>query len=293
MLILSYFDRTLGPRVFLTNPDNLINEIKKEYVDQIVSLLNSDNKGFFTHTFSPELKTANFLFTIDSKWARGRNELVMISVIISEEEPEYDVYEKTLSKFQSKLREMPEIFKAFYNNGTPEGQSEAVAEKLNQIKSALDDLYKIVLVKRIETEGQLIAFSKLRENKSIGLSKDLINKIAKLTNEKKNCFLVYRTRGEAVKLDIIPVDSERIFDLIIIFGEQMTIKIIQQISQAFSKFQQEVSMIFTSGICYELDKCIYEVYINTELENLNEILDEIYKIPGIIEIDVKLIELKI
>ncbi|MFX0070965.1 MAG: hypothetical protein ACFFAO_07740, partial [Candidatus Hermodarchaeota archaeon] len=102
----------------------------------------------------------------------------------------------------------------------------------------------------------------------------------------------FRTRGEAMKIDLIPVETDRIFNLVIIFGEQMTINVLQQISQIFSKFENEVSLVFTSGICQEVDKCLYEIYINTEMEKLNEILDEIYKISGIIEIDVKLIELK-
>jgi hypothetical protein len=282
----------MGPLVFLTNPQNLVNELEEGYVEQINSLLDTESDGFFTHNFSPELKTANCLFKLDSIWARGRSELAMISAIVSEEEPDYTTYEEILSKFVDKIKKIPEIYKAFYINKGPSEEKEEIQSKFSLLKEELNNLYKILAIKKIETEGQLINFTKLKKDKVIELSSGVIKKLSEIIDKKNNCFLVFRTRGEAMKLDIIPVETNRIFNLVIIFGEQMTINVLQQISQIFSKFEKEVSLVFTSGICQEVDKCLYEIYINTEMEKLNKILDEIYKISGIIEIDVKLIELK-
>ncbi|TFG06855.1 MAG: hypothetical protein EU539_06530 [Promethearchaeota archaeon] len=292
MLLLSYFDRIVGPLVFLTNPHNLRKNLDADHVEQIASFLNSEQDGFFTHTFSPELKTANWVFDLDSKWARGRSELALISAIVSEEEPDYAMYEQVLAKFVDKIKKIPDVYKAFYINKGPVEEKDKIQEKFSIIKEELNNLYKILVIKNVETEGQLINFERLKKEKIIGLSEGVIKKLNKLINNKQNCFMVFRTRGEAMKLDIIPVEADKIFNLVIMFGEQMTVSILQQISRVFSKFEDEISLIFTSGICQEVDKCLYEVFINTEMEKLNAILDEIYRISGIIEIDVKLIESK-
>ena len=59
MLLLCYFDRIIGPKVFLTEPKQLKEDLNMEYLKQIQSLLDSADLGFFTHFFSQELKTAN------------------------------------------------------------------------------------------------------------------------------------------------------------------------------------------------------------------------------------------
>jgi hypothetical protein len=291
MLLLSYFDRILGPILVFTCPETLIHELSDENKDQIKSLIDSDDNGFFTHTFSPELKTANWIFHLDSKWARGRSELAMISIILSEEEPDLASYENILSKFIGKVSSIPDIFKAFYYRNGPPEESGEIQSKYMLLKEELNILYKRLIVRKIETEGQLLSFSRVKDLRNIELSTNLIQKVSDLTQKKQNCFLVFRTRGEILKMDLIPVQTDRIFNLIIIFGEQMTINILQKISQVFTKYEKDVSLVFTSGICQEADKCIYEVYITTEMEKLNFLLEEIYKISGILEIDVRLLEL--
>ena len=90
-----------------------------------------------------------------------------------------------------------------------------------------------------------------------------------------------------MKLDIIPVDTDKIFKLSIIFGEKMTMSVLHQVAQIFTNYGEEkASLIYTEGVCQELDKCIYEVYIDTDMDRLNLIIKDIYKISGIIEIDV-------
>jgi len=291
MLALCYFDRILGPKVFLTNPQNFINSIKEDYINQIKSLMESESKGFFTHNFSSDFKTANWTFNLNSKWARGRSESVMISLIVSEEEPDYLAYESILSKFVEKLKNIPELYKAFYiNSDTITLNKEEIQNKFTLLKEELNNLYKILIIKRIETEGQLVSFSKLKKSKVIELSSDLIQKLSKLTEKKNHCFLVFRTRGEALKLDVIPVEADEIFNLIIMFGEQMTVSVLQEISKILSKYEDKLQLVFTTGLCYELDKCIYEVYLNIDIDTLNSLIEDLYKINGIIEMEVKLIK---
>jgi hypothetical protein len=293
MLILSYFDRIIGPRLFLTFPENLCEELGEDYLRQVSDLLDApEDDGFFTHNFSPELKTANWMFSMPSNWARGRIELLMVSVLISEEEPDYARYEKIFSKFVERISNHPNMFKSLYVTSGPKTELEEINEKFEVLKEELYKIYKILSIRKVETEGQLISFSSLKEDKKIRLSGDIIHKLGNLNEEKKNFFIVFRTRGKAMKLDVIPVSTEKIIRLAIIFGEQVQLPVLHQIGQILARYDNEVSLIFTSGLCVEVEKCIYEVYIDTEMPTLNKIIEEIYKIKSILEIEVKLIALK-
>jgi len=291
MLLLSYFDRIIGPKIILTYPENLRDELDNEAIKQIRGLLDSADDGFFTHHFSVDLKTANWIFNLDSSWARGRMELGMLSILLSEEEPDYSFYEKKLSKFVGNIRQIPDIFKAFYIKMGPKEEKENIKKNFEILKEELHNLYKILSLKKIETEGQLISFSKLKESREIRLSSEIIERIGSITTEKQNCFIVFRTQGDAIKLDVIPVKTERIIRLAIIFAEQIQLPILHKISQIITNFGDKLSLIFTSGLCQEAEKCIYEVYIDTDLDTLNHIIEEIYKITNILEIEVKLIGL--
>ena len=291
MLVFIYFNKIIGPTVFLTNPQNLIDNLDGDYINQIKSLMESESTGFFTHNFSSDFKTANWTFDLNSQWARGRSELAMISLIVSEEEPDYTAYETILSKFVEKLKNIPELYKAFYiNSDTIKLNKEEIQNKFTLLKEELNNLYKILIIRRIETEGQLVSLSKLKKTKVIELSNDMIQKLSKITNKNPHCFLVFRTRGEALKVDVIPVEKDEVFNLIIMFGEQMTVSVLQQISKILSKYEDNLKMVFSTGLCYELDKCIYEVYLNIDIDTLNSLIEDLYKINGIIEMEVKLIK---
>jgi len=290
MILLFYFDRILGPKLFLTAPNDLIENLERKTSQQIKSLLDSGEEGFFSHYFTQELKTANWIFKIDSEWARGRTELLMISVIVPEEEPDFTYYENLLSKFVETMKNKPEIFKGLYIDSNIETDGEEIQKYYQIMKEELDNLYKIISVKIIETEGNLISLESLKKEKKINISTHILNRIEKIANNSKNCFIVFRTRGEATKIDMIPVNTDKIIRLAIIFGQQMTVRIVQQISQIFSNYKDGVSLVFTSGICQEIDRCIYEVYIDPNMEKLNTIIEEIYKIEGVLSIEVKLLK---
>jgi len=273
-------------------------ELDQESQDQIKSLLDSSDNGFFTHYFSQEsqdqlksLKTANYIFTLDSSWARGRKELIMVSLLLSEEEPDYVMYEKILSEFTKKIQKYPFIYKAFYINSAPPEEKEEVMKNLEILKQELSIVYKILSVKKIETEGQLISFSRLKEQKSINLSSNIIEKLNNLTPEKKNCFIVSRTQGSIIKIDMIPVATEKIIRLVIIFGEHLQIPVLYQIGQKISKYESKTTLVFTSGVCQEINRCLYELYLDTDMNTLNTMIEEIYTIESILSIEVKLINL--
>ncbi len=294
ILLLSYFDRIIGPNLILTCPENLIEDTSIDFTKQVKTLLDSADDGFFTHYFSPEFKTANWIFTIDSSWARGRAELVMISAITSEEEPDYSLYEKILSKFVENVKGHNDIFKGFYLNYGPKEEMEEIQKNYEILKQELQKTYKILSFKKIETEGKLITFSKIKETKIINLSNEIIQKLNVLTEskEKENCFIVFRTRGKAIKFDILPVNIEKVIRLAIIFEVEIQLPILNEIGKILAEFDKKTDLIFTSGLCQEGERCIYEVYIDTDMQTLNQIIENIYMISNIIAIEVKLIALE-
>lgn len=291
MILLFYFDRTLGPRLFLTAPKDLGKNLESKTLEQVKSLLDSGEEGFFSHYFTQELKTANWIFKVNSDWARGRAELLMISVIVSEEDPDFSYYENLLSKFIEKIKNHPEIYKGLYIDSKIENETENIQKSFKIIREEINNLYKIISVKIVETEGNLISLEHLKKQKKINLSNHILNRIEKISNNSENCFIVFRTRGDATKIDIIPVKTDKIIRLAIIFGQQMTVRIVQQIGQVFSRYEEAISLVFTSGVCQEIDRCIYEVYIDPNMDRLNIIIEEIYKIEGVLSIEVKLLEL--
>lgn len=294
MLLLIYFHRLRGSEIYITEPKNLLDHLKENHAELIKGLLDFSDEGFFTHYFSKELKTVNYIFYVDSPWARGYSELLMLSVIISEVDPDIQTYEKIFTRFIKKMQQRKDIYKAFYVNSLPADKRQDALNSYNFLKKQLEDIYKILSIRRVGTEGCLYSCSKIIQERAIFIPKDIINKINNLCHKhgKDNFFMVFRTRGDTVKIDLIPTDGEKIVKLMIIFGDQMTIKILQNISEIFSKYNKEVKLIFTSGICQEIDKCIYEVYIDVEESILEKVINEIYVIPGVIEIDIKFIILK-
>ncbi|MBN1800430.1 MAG: hypothetical protein JW891_02935 [Candidatus Lokiarchaeota archaeon] len=294
MLVLSYFDTRLGPRVFLTIPLDLISRSgsASENIDNIKNLLDRDDEGFFIHNFSPELKTANLVFNIFSKWARGRQETIMISAICSEEEPDYFVYESVLTAFKEKISAITDIYKAFYRGSiSREDEADDIKTYYRFLKNELKNVDKSLSIKPIETHGQLVNSFNISKNHQIDLPTGLIQQIGDVS--KKNYFLVYRTRGNVVKIDMIPINADEVFSLRVIFGEKMTLPIIQQISEILSKHESKnLTLIFTTGICQEGSKCIYEAYINTSKKVLEHVMNSIANISGIFEIVLELITIQ-
>ena len=234
MLIIIYFNTKLGSEIILTAPESLLEALGEESVDQIKSLMYTGDEGFFIHNFSSNLKTANVIFRINSKWARGRSELILLSSIIPEEEPNYAFYENLLMDFVTSLHKYPEIYKAFYLDTVLAGERENVEYNLSLLKKELENLQKRLILKNIETQGSLLPLKKLFEKKTIELTDSFISNIREFKSFHKNCFIVNRVSGDSIKIEIIPTDEEKLTKILIIFGEQMNINVLHQISKVFT-----------------------------------------------------------
>ncbi|MFX1495119.1 MAG: hypothetical protein ACFFBZ_12610 [Promethearchaeota archaeon] len=150
---LSYFDRKMGPSVFYSYPENKLKEesalVIANLMDQIIS------EGFFTHSFNSSY-TMNYYFEIDSKWARGNKEFLMISVIFNQ--PPLLKTEKAIFnlciEFSEWLKTKKEIFTAFYERTSFYNQNSEKEIKYNidLVKSWIREFNSAILD---EIEGSL------------------------------------------------------------------------------------------------------------------------------------------
>ncbi|MFX1497376.1 MAG: hypothetical protein ACFFBH_07610 [Promethearchaeota archaeon] len=153
LIAISYFDRKLGPCVFYSYPEHKLKEenasIISSLMDQIIS------EGFFTHSFNSSY-TLNYYFEIDSEWARGKKEFLMISIIF--QQPVSVELEKALFticiEFIEWLKAKKYIFRGFYRNTEEDGHSShrEIESNFNLIKDWIQEFYLAI---EDETENNL------------------------------------------------------------------------------------------------------------------------------------------
>ncbi len=132
---ISYFHRKIGPIVYYTFPEEILVEEEKarlaEFMDQIYE------EGFFTHKFG-KLASMNFYFEINSDWARGNKEMLMISFVIDKTPTQMieALLKKATSNFAQKLKRQTNLFKAFYTTE----DAQVSEEDFSDIKSFSSDI---------------------------------------------------------------------------------------------------------------------------------------------------------
>ncbi|MHA1793448.1 MAG: hypothetical protein ACTSVI_12430 [Promethearchaeota archaeon] len=115
VVVLSYFDSKVGPTCFIEIPVNKIGTDIEIVLNQIFD--QTTTEGFFWHSISGIYQTSlNYYFEINSDWARGNKEMLMISIVFKEKietEKEHDVLSWVID-FVQKMRTKDGVFKAFY-----------------------------------------------------------------------------------------------------------------------------------------------------------------------------------
>jgi len=92
-------------------------------------------EGFFIHEFG-EVKTANFIFEVLSPLARGRYEVLMVSIVSIEDQYGLNLssYRELLEYLANKLSNTPELYKGLHQKEIP-GGVEKFSEITNSIRS--------------------------------------------------------------------------------------------------------------------------------------------------------------
>ncbi len=142
-LTLSYFDNIFGPRIFHSIPAKLSNDMKEE----ILKYMNIDvHEGLIvgiSSTPKNRIKIINFNFEIPSKWARGGKDMLMVS-IICEKNYRSAMFQDKIYKFQDRLHEIPDIYKAFYQQRDELSKNPGIPEAVSKLKETVSDYYKEV-----------------------------------------------------------------------------------------------------------------------------------------------------
>jgi len=161
IVTLSYFHRKIGPLVFYSFPEDLLDEDLSVRIANIMD--QTFNEGFFTHSFE-SINSSNYYFEIHSDWARGNKEMLMISIIFEQQTtPEMEQNISALSKaFSEKLQANDEIFTAFYINDLnnfDENDKEKIIKNDSLIKLWVKELYWATIEEiREKTEEENIAY---------------------------------------------------------------------------------------------------------------------------------------
>jgi small GTP-binding protein len=134
-----YFDKQRGPIAFDTTPK----EISKDVESLLGKLFDvSEEEGFFEHNSKlgkEPFACANYLFFMDSAWARGEREMVMLSLIV-EDNIKLEIFEDTLTKFATAMKSIKDGFKAFYAKS--DKSDSGIEKSLKLIKLLVTDCYE-------------------------------------------------------------------------------------------------------------------------------------------------------
>ncbi|TXT59227.1 MAG: hypothetical protein BAJALOKI2v1_240055 [Promethearchaeota archaeon] len=132
-LILSHY-YSLRPKIFLKAPES-----NKDGLFQVPTLMELYERGFFIHMFAG-FKTANLKFSVPSKYGRGKNERLMISIVIeSEDKINTSLSEQLLETFVSELKKVDNVYKAFYLDSK---MYQGDQDKFNQVKELFNTFFE-------------------------------------------------------------------------------------------------------------------------------------------------------
>lgn len=131
-LVLSHSHVNLGPRLVTTYPglpDNIL-------LDHLPFLIDFYDPGFFIHEFG-ELKTSNFIFTMDTMKPRGQEEIFMISIAFMTEHYDKVVFRGVLRTFWEEFKEIKDVGDIFYETNNQSIFCDQKALKIKNIMKAL------------------------------------------------------------------------------------------------------------------------------------------------------------
>ncbi|MCP4760754.1 MAG: hypothetical protein GY870_03165 [archaeon] len=283
MLILSYFHPIIGPDFLLTEPEDLMDTLKPDGVDGIKGLLDSAEKGFFQHYFGDvELNTVNYFFTLKSAWARGE-EMIMITRIVQESEPNLEQHENEFIKFIDIIRnEIPELYQVFYVRNPPEGYEIQINQKIEQLKIHFQDLNNEFQLSTIKSYGTMIPANFIKDIRNLRVPSRLIHDLNNSIryNMHNHVFTVYQYREGRIKAEMIPVKCKIVLKIMFILDNTLSPDILGKIGTIFQKYN--LPIIYTSGICQQQGKCIYELYLDySNVPNTHDLKSELTKIENV------------
>ena len=174
-LVLLYFDKHIGPKVFFAFPS----EISEKLQETIINLMDiTRGDSFFEYRMGGMFKSRiiNYMFTLESQWARGNEEMLMISAIF-DRKIDLFMLEFRLKKIVENLINIPKIYKAFYYHSKKDEDPE-VSLLYEKAKDIFQEGYEILKkkVQQLEILDQLFHSKPITKNtKSQQFFESLVN----------------------------------------------------------------------------------------------------------------------
>ena len=162
-ITLSWFHRKIGPSIYHEYPES---NLQPEDLSKIPDLMDTKfEEGFFHHSFT-NLYLFNYFFEIESKWARGHKEMLLMSVCFSDpiSTPiQHDILIQCID-FANRLKETTGMYKAFYKDSSPssdfpiEDEKEEISKNYKKLILWIRDIYwNIVSFSREKFEEEITA----------------------------------------------------------------------------------------------------------------------------------------
>ena len=107
--VLCHFNNRYGPKIILKAPE-LMNSFHLNHIPLLMDLF---KEGFFIHEYST-IRSINLIFEIESPLARGKAELLQVSLICFDKQYDLSSFNEILATFVSELRNIPDAYKAFH-----------------------------------------------------------------------------------------------------------------------------------------------------------------------------------
>jgi len=158
---LSFFDTVIGPQTFCTLPSPPEEDIE-EYTNTLLNISEFIELKFFVYVSSEHLKTSNIYTKIPSEWARGKMEMVLLSILLVDEEfSRLFIFEEVLEKFVTALKKVDNAYMAFHLRDKADTHEDAILTKKKEIMSLLEgflpEINEIIeTAKKIPTDSEII-----------------------------------------------------------------------------------------------------------------------------------------
>jgi hypothetical protein len=149
-IILSFFNRKKGPIIFHSYPENAL--IESEMIEITQNMSHAFKKEFFVQYSSTIPSSLNYYFEIYSDWARGKKEMLLLSIMINK--PITPILEKKIQPicldFATQIKNEENTFKALYINNL-DNRSEKDQSEIKLYYNGLKERIKHFYIQLIES----------------------------------------------------------------------------------------------------------------------------------------------
>ncbi|MFX0048139.1 MAG: hypothetical protein ACFE8G_08215 [Candidatus Hermodarchaeota archaeon] len=169
---LTFFKRRSGPHLFYSYPEDALNNIEKENLEEIMTL--SFKERFFHHQ-SSAISSINYYFEIHSEWARGNKEMLMISVMLNQKISQAieEVIKSLCIDFESQISSTQNMFKALYINELESFSDEEQTDIIKfseQLRAVLQEFYKKIKILQRRKNAKYILTVSMEIEKKLDLN---------------------------------------------------------------------------------------------------------------------------